>query len=710
MNATNQWPENDEFIQKLTRIVQENLNNEQFGVIQLAKKVGMNRSHLYRKVLFLTTKSLSTFIRDIRLTEALKILKEERVTVSEVAYRVGFKHLSYFTSCFHDFYGFPPGEAKHVNLENTPRYKKRRNNPVISLFSFERKYALIAIFFVLVLLFMAHLLFLDRDKNAIGEKSIAVLPFKYLGDDPGNDHLAEGMMEAILNHLSKIKDLKVIDRTSVEQFRETDKTSTVICKELDVAYLLEGTFQIYDGQTRLGVRLIRPGKRSQIWSQEYNRSLEDILFVQSEVAETVALELHAIITPEEQRLIDKAPTPSLTAYDYYRRGREEQEKFLPSDQFPLQVYDIWLDETNQNVLNRAEELYNKALEHDSSFALAYTGLAWVYWCKNYWQTYLTEEFLDSALVLADMALSYDPKLAEAYVIRGFYYERHNQGEKALREFNKAIEFNPNEWQAYYRKARVHFADDYVRRLNNYLKAASLHRGPILPRIFRDIGLSYAHAGFKAKAIDYVEDAIQLDGDSAKYYYYLGLIEDTFGNLREAMDFLQKSYAIDSTDPPVIRLMAQDYAYTDQFEESLEYYKKHEERLKDLNTPPSGITIFLTGYAYEANGYHEEAEFYYNSGLEFQKKLIELGRRQGTLYSLAGIHAHRGDKANAYEYLRQFNQRPMMPIYMIKNFKYNPLFDNLRDDPEFQEFLEDVEAKYQAEHERVGKWLEKNDML
>jgi hypothetical protein len=157
-------------------------------------------------------------------------------------------------------------------------------------------------------------------------------------------------------------------------------------------------------------------------------------------------------------------------------------------------------------------------------------------------------------------------------------------------------------------------------------------------------------------------------------------------------------------------LAQDYAYTDQFEESLEYYKKYEEICKNLNRPISDITIFLIGYAYEANGYNEEAEFYYYSGMEFQQKLLEMGRSQGTLYSLAGVHAHRGDKDNAYEYLKQYNQRPRMPIYMIKNFKYNPLFDKIRDEPEFQQFLRDVEAKYQAEHERVGKWLKENDIL
>ncbi len=125
MNVSSQPSHNDELIQKLTQIVLENLDNEQFGVSELAKQIGMNRSHLYRKIIVLTKKSLSQFIREIRLSEAFKLLKEESVTVSEAAYRVGFNNPSYFNSCFHDHYGFPPGEAKHRSLKNTPQQKKR---------------------------------------------------------------------------------------------------------------------------------------------------------------------------------------------------------------------------------------------------------------------------------------------------------------------------------------------------------------------------------------------------------------------------------------------------------------------------------------------------------------------------------------------------------------------------------------------------------
>ncbi len=690
--------QNDELIQKLTQIVLENLSNEQFGVSDLAARVGMNRSHLYRKVLQLSKKSVSQFIREIRLSEALKILKEERVTVSEVAYRVGFKNPSYFNSCFHDYFGFPPGEAKHVNLKNSPQYKKRKNSSDIHRFSFTKKNAFIAIIFFLVLVSMATVLFLKRNKDSVEDKSIAVLPFYNDSSDQENEYFINGTMEAILDHLCKIKDLRVVGRTSVEQYRNNPIPVSKIAKELNVRYLLEGSGQKYGNKIHLNLQLLDAVNEKHLWSSPYSLEieLEEIFKMQSEIAQLVAEEIRAIITPEEKQLIEKVPTSSLTAYYFYQKGREEQIEY-------------WLDDANKAALDRAEDLYYKALEYDSTFAQAYIGLASVYWSKYYWKTYLTEEFLDSAMTLANLALSYDPQLSEAYVIRGNYYKRHNQDEQAVKEYDMAIKFNPNDWEAYYGKGWLYFSDDYVKHIDNIQKAASLQRGPFLPGIYRDLGIAYAHAGFKEKAIFYVTEAFKLDDDSAKYFCFLGEIEDCNGNFGRSIEFLEKSYAIDSTDRWVIRLIAQGYMYNDQSEKSLEYWKKYVKRLKTLEIPVDGIRAFLIGYTYQVNGFNEEAEYYNNTGLEIQNELIKLDRLYN-IYSLAAIYASRGDKDKAYEYLRLFNQRQRMPLYMVKNYKNNPLFDSIRDEPEFQHFLQDVIAKYEAEHERVRQWLEENDVV
>ena len=133
----------------------------------------------------------------------------------------------------------------------------------------------------------------------------------------------------------------------------------------------------------------------------------------------------------------------------------------------------------------------------------------------------------------------------------------------------------------------------------------------------------------------------------------------------------------------------------------------------LNKPhPFGT--FRIGHAYLVNGFIEEAEYYFNTGLEFHIEMLELDRQYGfgffTFYNLATMYAFLGDKNKTYENLRLFNQKPRMPLFAVANIKDDPLFDSIRDEPEFQQIVRDVEAKYQAEHERVRQWLEENDML
>ena len=233
-----------------------------------------------------------------------------------------------------------------------------------------------------------------------------MLPFKLLSDEPDKQYLADGMMDAITLHLSKIKDLRVMSRTSVEQYRGTTKTTRQIGKELDVEYLLEGSFQKFGDNVKLIVQLINASEESHVWANDYDRNWKDIISIQSEVAKEIANELSVVITPEEKQLIEKIPTANLTAYDFYQRGVDELYKYTS-------------DYINVQALKIAEEMYRKALEYDSTFAQAYTGLACVYFYKNVLksESYYSENYLDSCFILANKALSFDDHLAEAYYVQ-----------------------------------------------------------------------------------------------------------------------------------------------------------------------------------------------------------------------------------------------------------------------------------------------------
>ena len=541
----------------------------------------------------------------------------------------------------------------------------------------------------------------EKSENIVTtDKSIAVLPFTYLSDEPDKQYLADGTMDEILLNLSKIEDLRVMSKTSVEQYRNTNKTITEICDELDVSFLLEGSFQKSGNQVRLIVQLIEPGKEEHAWAKKYDRNWQDIFTVQSEVAKLVAKELQAVITPKEKQLIEQIPTANLTAYDFYQRGENEHLKYQ-------------LDNDNKEALERAEDLYYKALEYDSTFAQAYSGLAWVYLDKHYWETFLTENFLDSMLILANIALAYNDQLSDAYIVKGSYYYEMGHREQAITAFDKALKFNPNSWMAYSSIGRLYIDYDLVKAIDNLQKAISLNHGSELPNLFTSIAQAYECAGFMEKAKYYSQEALLLDGDSVAYYRGLAYMEFNFGNFEKAGELIEKVYAMDSTNIVYLSNLGVKYMYLGDFEESLYYFKEYVDKLKMTGE----ITInhlAKIGYVYWQNGFQDEAEYYFDEQINYCNKMIELGRMYAesliTYYDLATVYALKGEKDKAYENLRIFNQRQIMPNWAVTLFNNDPLLDNIRDEPEFQLIARDVDAKYQAEHERVRKWLEENNML
>jgi len=340
------------------------------------------------------------------------------------------------------------------------------------------------------------------------DKSIAVLPFRNDSPEQTEMYFIDGTMESILDNLCKIKDLRVVSRTSVEQYRNNPKPLTTVGEEMNVSYVIEGSGLKHGDNIRLTIQLIDAKHDQHIWSNTYNRKTKEIFELQSEIAQLVAAEIEAIMTPEEKQLIEKMPTTNLTAYDLYQRGREEHNQY-------------WLDNDNRTSLDRAEELYHDALDYDSTFALAYTGLAYVYWDKHYWEFYFSESFLDSVLILADIALSFDPQLSDAYTVRGDYYREKGQDEQAISEYENAIKLNPNDWMAYFGigySYRINF--DLVNTIDNFHKATNLNRGPFFPNLLINLGDAYSWAGFHEKLRSYAHEAYLLDGDSIRYFNIL----------------------------------------------------------------------------------------------------------------------------------------------------------------------------------------------
>jgi TolB-like protein/Flp pilus assembly protein TadD len=544
------------------------------------------------------------------------------------------------------------------------------------------------------------------------DKSIAVRPFWNESTEKENEFFVNGMTEDIRNLLSKIADLRVHSRGSVEKYRDPKYSTTDIARDLNVTYILEGTAQRIVNQVKIHVQLILAETDDHLWDTSYIEDIKDVkqvFDIQNQIAQSVAKEIKAIITPEEQQLIEKIPTASLTAYDFYQRGRVEYYKLSRGQDNYL------YSPADRNILERAENLYYNSLEYDSTFALAYTGLARIYWDQYFWETFLEEGFLDSVLILADMALSFDDQLSEAFVVKGDYYREKNIIEKSIIEYDRAIQFNPNDWMAYAGKGQSYYSKgDYIKAIENIHKAISLHRGTFLPDIYRDLANLLVATGFKERGYYFAKEALKLDNDSAEYYDILASSESDNGSFKKSIEFSKRAIAIDSMNPERYALIGKNHSFLGQFEEAIVYYQKAKDRGQVLNIPESVLSagMLRLGQAYMINGLEDEATYYLNRARElFFKRLDELDRvffdEIVTIHALTGMYACLGEKDKAFERLRLYNQKQHFPVWIVVQLKVDPLFNSIRDEPEFQQILRDVEAKYQIQHEEIRKWLEEN---
>ena len=367
---------------------------------------------------------------------------------------------------------------------------------------------------------------------------------------------------------------------------------------------------------------------------------------------------------------------------------------------------------------KKEVLLHKALECDSNYAQAYAGLAGILWVRIDRDSSITDsnifnKYLDSMLVLTNIALSYDDKLAEAYVIRGVYYGYKGSINKALEEYGKASKINPNDYWGYWAKGGLYEELDISKAIENLQKALSLYHGPGRASSLRRIGNNYISAGFPEKGKAFYKEALKLDGDSVVFIEYLiwWLPENSTSYYNAAIDHFKKRYFKDSANVDVLSGLGSLYLSAGDKKESLKYYKKYVSASKAIGN--NNTDDMNLGLVYLLNGYKNEAEYCFEQQIKvcsIQLKSVTPGERIYWAYPLAAIYACVGDKAKAYENLEIFNQNKSFKYYWVARIKNEPFFSSIRNEPEFQKIVRDVEAKYQAEHERVRKWLEDQGKL
>jgi adenylate cyclase len=453
---------------------------------------------------------------------------------------------------------------------------------------------------------------------AVPEKSIAVLPFDNLSRDPDNAYFTEGIQDEILTRLAKIADLKVISRTSTQRFKSSPDNLPQIAKQLGVANILEGSVQKAADQVRVNVQLINAASDAHLWAESFDRKLTDIFAVESDIAKAIAETLRVRLTEAQRQQLAKRPTENLKAFQYYMQGRSISQR-----------------NTREDLLT-ATRYYERAIEEDRNYALAYAGLSDAYSVLGVFGYIAPIEGRRKGEEIAQKALALDDNLAEAHAALGNAYAQfapHNfsQGDRELR---RAIELSPS---------------------------------LALTHLF--LGVSLARQGRTDEALEEFLKARELDPLSsvtarnvAQPYYFKRDYPRALELLRQANEL---GPAFSTTWEIGI------YIRNKLFNETLaELEKAKGERKND------SILIYDTGMVYAAQGKRAEA-------LQIIKELEGISApSQSQAHLIAKIHATLNDKELAFSWL----DRGLATGAIGSFYKDEPVWDPIRSDPRFTDLL------------------------
>jgi len=336
-------------------------------------------------------------------------------------------------------------------------------------------------------------------------KSIAVLPFENLSEEKGNAYFAEGIQEEILTRLAKIADLKVISRTSTQQFESRPANLSEIAKQLGVANILEGSVQRSADQVRVNVQLIKAATEAHLWADTFDRKLTDIFAVESDIAKTIADTLQAKLTGAEKQLIAAQPTSDLTAYELYLKGRS-----------------LWGKRSGDNI-PKAIAFYEQAIAHDPNYALAYSGLAEAYAILPFYTATAPQDARPKAKTAALKALQLDEKLAEAHTALGLLLCASDFDlAGSISEFQRAIALNPN-----YATAHHWYGNGPLLALGRFVEAIAegkraIELDPLSPIINADLGQDLYCARRYDQAIAQLRKTLEIDPTFYYAHYNLGI--------------------------------------------------------------------------------------------------------------------------------------------------------------------------------------------
>lgn len=359
----------------------------------------------------------------------------------------------------------------------------------------------------------------QNDRIESNRLRVAVLPFSNMSPDPNDEYFSDGITEELISTISNIKGLAVISRTSAMQFKNVSKKMLDIGQELNAGSVLEGSVRKAGNQLRIAVQLIDVRSDQHVWTETYDRTLDDVFAIQSDIAERVARSLEIKLLTSERNRIEKARTTKSEAHTLYLKGRY-----------------FWNERTEQSI-KKAIEYFRLATEKDPNYALAYSGMADCYTIMSDFGYISPKEAFSKATDSALNALKIDPDLAEAHASYALSLEGLWDFEGAEREFKLAIRLNPNYATAHqWYGLHLERARRFDEALQEIEKATELD--PLSLQIRSNTAVFHVSIGDYDEAISRLKSLLVLEPDFSPAYIWLVTAYTAKGMLREALEEIE----------------------------------------------------------------------------------------------------------------------------------------------------------------------------
>ena len=473
---------------------------------------------------------------------------------------------------------------RELEAEGSSPQTKARTEPILGKIKRHKRGALLTLAAAILAAaaFGYHFYFV-APALAPNEKSIAVLPFADLSQARDQEYFCDGIHEEILTRLSKIRDLKVISRTSTQRFKSAPKNLPEIARQLGVATILEGTVQKAEGQVRVNVQLINARNDSHLWAEKYDRKLTDIFGVESEIAKAIADTLQAKLSGTEQRAIATRPTENPEAHQLYLKGTFFSNKRTGPD------------------FRTAIEYFKEAIGKDANYALAYAGLADAYALLSLYGGEGPQETVPQAKAAARKAVELEDILPEAHNSLGLLLALYDfDFAQSKKEFERAIELNPNYATAHHQFGNMNLTmvGEFDRAIAEGKRAVELD--PLSLIINADLGQNFLLARRYDEAIDQFRKTLAMDPRFYPARCALGEALQLKGQPDEAMVEYQKAAEV-TDDPVVLAYLAQGYAKTGQGDKAWNLLSQLEQLATERHVGP-----FILAMVHLALGENEKA--------------------------------------------------------------------------------------------------------